>query len=202
MATDLLTVEEIQVLAQPPDDPPATTVLMVNEVQVLAQLPDDPSAVTSILTVQETQVLAQQADDSLLLEQVETIEVIEVAGQGPPGPPGGGAGLQLIARTDISGHRAVMATPLGAEHAAPAQAHAVVGVSTHAAVAGDSVRIACDGALTEPSWAWTPGATVFFVADGLLTQAVPTAVSVMPIGTALTPTTILINPLHAVFLGI
>lgn len=115
--------------------------------------------------------------------------------------PGLDAGLRLVAHTDISGHRAVMATPLGAEHADPANAGAVIGISKHAAAAGDLVGIATQGTLTEPTWAWTPGATVFFVADGLLTQTVPTAVSVMPIGTALTPTSILINPLHAVFLG-
>ena len=109
-------------------------------------------------------------------------------------------GLRLVAHTDISGHRAVMATPLGAEHADPANASAVIGISKHAAVAGDLVGIATQNALNEPTWAWTPGAPVFFVADGLLTQAVPTTVAVMPIGTALTPTSILINPLHAVFL--
>lgn len=114
--------------------------------------------------------------------------------------PGIDAGLRLPASTNISGHRAVMATPLGAEHADPANAGAVIGISKHAAVAGDLVGIAAQGALTEPTWAWTPGAPVFFVADGLLTQTVPTTVAVMPIGTALTPTSILINPLHAVFL--
>lgn len=114
--------------------------------------------------------------------------------------PGLDAGLSLVAHAGISGHRAVMATPDGAVHADPAKAWAAIGISRHAAVAGELVGIATQGALNEPTWAWTPGDTVFFIADGLLTQTVPAAVSVMPIGTALTPTSILINPLHAVFL--
>ena len=115
--------------------------------------------------------------------------------------PGVEAGLQLVAHTGVSGHRAVMATPLGAAHADPANAGAVVGISKNAAAAGDLVGIATQGTLTEPTWTWTPGQPVFFIADGLLTQTVPTTVAVMPIGTALTPTSIFINPLHAVYLG-
>ncbi|MDD2711285.1 MAG: hypothetical protein PHU77_00055 [Simplicispira sp.] len=183
---DLLESSTAQILYQP-----------VPEVVLL-----EPLGTDDLLEVPTEHTLLQLGDDNTLLEPVETLVLLTEAIQGPPGPPGSGEGaaLRLVARTNISGHRAVMATPLGAEHADPANAGAVIGVSKHAAVAGDLVGIATLSTLTEPTWTWTPGATVFFVADGLLTQTVPTAVSVMPIGTALTPTSLLINPLHAVFI--
>lgn len=163
----------------------------------------EPTGSDDLLTYPEEQVLYRPGADNTLLEPVEHLVLLTEERQGPPGPPGDASlsELRAIAHTPISGHRAVMVTPLGIEHADPANAGAVIGVSKHAASGGDLVRVATQGSLAEPSWSWTPGATVFFVADGLLTQTVPTAVSVMPIGTALTPTSILINPLHAVFLG-
>lgn len=102
----------------------------------------------------------------------------------------------------VSGHRAVMVSPDGtAAHADPAEARAYVGISTHAAVAGAPVTIATRDTLMEPSWSWVPGETIYFTANGLLTQTVPTTTAVTPIGLALSATSILISRDNPVFLG-
>lgn len=102
----------------------------------------------------------------------------------------------------VSGHRAVMVSADGtATHADPADARAYIGISTHAAVAGAPVTIAIRDTLNEASWSWVPGKTIYFTADGMLTQTVPTTAAVTPIGVALSTTSILISRDNPVFLG-
>lgn len=102
----------------------------------------------------------------------------------------------------ISGHRAVMVTADGdVGHADPAFARAYVGISKHAAVAGAPVAIALRDTLTEPSWSWVPGKTLYFAAGGVLTQTVPTDTAVTPVGLAISATTILISRDNPVFLS-
>lgn len=102
----------------------------------------------------------------------------------------------------ISGHRAVMVSADGtAAHADPADARAYIGISKHAAVAGAPIAIALRDTLTEPSWDWVPGKTLYFTVGGVLTQIVPTATAVTPIGVAISATTVLISRDSPVFLG-
>lgn len=117
--------------------------------------------------------------------------------------PGVAAGLQIAAgASGVSGHRGVMVAADGTlAHADPAHADSYVGISTNAAVAGDPVTVATKDTVSEPTWTWTPGLPVFFIADGLLTQTPPTTVCVPPIGTAITPTTILLARINPVFIG-
>lgn len=117
--------------------------------------------------------------------------------------PGLDVGLQLLAGpAGVSGHRAVMVAADGTlAHANPALADSYVGISMNAAVTSDLVTVATKDTVSEPTWTWTPGLPVFFIADGLLTQAPPTAVCVPVIGTAISPTTLLLGRTNPVFLG-
>lgn len=102
----------------------------------------------------------------------------------------------------VSGHRAIMIAADGtAAHADPAEARSFFGISTNAAIPGASVTVATRDTLTESSWAWTPGQPIYFVADGMLTQTVPTATAVTPVGVAISATTIMINRDAPVFLS-
>lgn len=102
----------------------------------------------------------------------------------------------------VAGHRAVSVLLDGTlAHADPADADHCIGISRNAASEGDQVSVANRDTLSEPTWTWTPGLPVFFVADGVLTQAIPTSVCVAPIGLALTPTSILITRITPVFIG-
>ena len=102
----------------------------------------------------------------------------------------------------VSGHRAVMvATDGTAVHADPADARSYIGISTHAAAPGAPVTVALRDTLTEASWTWVPGKTIYFTTDGLLTQTVPVATAVTPIGVAISATSVLISRDNPVFLG-
>lgn len=119
---------------------------------------------------------------------------------GPPGPAGpvgpvGGIATR-IAGENIGGHRAVTVGADGKAYLASpveAQAQAVFGVTTGAAVTGASVTIQCAGVLSEASWSWTPG-PVWLGTDGVLTQTVPTSGAAVHIGTAGGPTSMSITP--------
>jgi hypothetical protein len=116
--------------------------------------------------------------------------------------PGVEAPFSLAAGPDgVSGHRAIMVLADGtAAHADPAQAWAYVGISMHAAEPSAQVDIALRDTIGELSWSWVPGQIIYFAADGMLTQTVPVATAVTPIGVALSATSILISRDAPVFL--
>ncbi len=127
-----------------------------------------------------------------------TIVQVTVPGlQGPPGPSGA-AGVQTLtlpASHDLSGHRAVVATAAGAAYADPGDPSyqdAVIGITTGAALAGETVSIQAAGEMVEPSWSWTPGQPIFVGASGALTQSPPANGWVQIVALAVTATRILI----------
>ena len=87
----------------------------------------------------------------------------------------------------------------GATYASNAdQTHAnrVVGMTTHAAVAGAPVALAIYGEITEPSWNWDTANPVYLGVDGLLTQIVPEfpdAKFSVVVGFPISTTTLFIN---------
>lgn len=87
--------------------------------------------------------------------------------------------LTAIAAVALSGHRAVTPRPDGtleyASNAVAAHLHAPLWITQGAVTAGQPATVLAYGALTESSWAWTPGTPLFLGADGLLTQTPPVA---------------------------
>lgn len=123
---------------------------------------------------------------------------IATAGKvGPPGPSGDIGLLSLTAATILSGHRAITTNNAGdaiyADKNTPSHVSKVLGVCTHAAIAGATIAIKTFGELTEPSWNWTPGGSIYLNANGILTQTPPTTGFSLELAYALTPTTIFIS---------
>lgn len=120
--------------------------------------------------------------------------------QGPPGPvgPAGGSALERPAATNLSGHRVVRQRPDGGvEYADPddiASLATVLGVTTGAALSGAPATVIGSGPMTEPSWSWTPGATLYLGAAGALVETPPSAPSaLLVVAVATSPTSILVR---------
>ena len=108
---------------------------------------------------------------------------------------------QYIAGATLSGHRIVIADPatgkaIYAQHNDNTHAHAAFKLTLQAAVLDDPVEVKLHGRVTEGSWAWTPGATLYLKADGQLTEIIPTtgvgATFSRPVAVAETATRILL----------
>jgi hypothetical protein len=117
------------------------------------------------------------------------------ASQGLVGANMGQVGFSAVAAVALSGHRMVTPRPDGtveyASNTVAAHLHAPLWVTRGAVVAGQPASVLAYGALTESSWAWTPGVPLFLGADGLLTQIHPVAPGALffaQVGTATSPT--------------
>jgi hypothetical protein len=135
------------------------------------------------------------------VEISDTPDVVEISVQGPVGPRGlpgeTSEDLTLVASQPVSGHRVLAWDGGEVRHADPSSltdGWLVVGVSTHAAVAGDLVHVQKSGLLSDSSISLTASAPVFLGADGALTSTPPSlvggAVFSMRVGTALETNTI------------
>lgn len=122
---------------------------------------------------------------------------------GPTGPAGGAAGSSIIytAGTSVNGHRAVVMSGgkvIHADNTTASHYNQVLGVSLGAAVLDDPVEVQLWGDITEPSWSWTAGQSIFVGAAGVLTQTVPTSGFQQIVGFALTTTSMRVDVLHAI----
>lgn len=120
--------------------------------------------------------------------------------QGPQGPigPAGGSALERPAATNLSGHRVVRQRPDGGvEYADPtdlASLGTVLGVTSGAALSGAPTTVIGSGPMTEPSWSWTPGATLYLGPAGALVETSPSAPSaLLVVAVATSPTSILVR---------
>lgn len=122
---------------------------------------------------------------------------------GPKGEPGA-TEVQYPALAQgqgvLGGHRVVMLTADGTVNYAdarnPEDARRILGITTGAAVNGESANIQTTGPMIESSWSWVPDEPVYLGQDGLLTQTVPTwpsAAFLRVMGVAISPTTLLIG---------
>jgi hypothetical protein len=114
--------------------------------------------------------------------------------RGPIGPPGGTHFVDS-AVVALGGQRAVAPAAAGlvyADHADPTRDQAV-GITTGATAAGEPAVVQTVGRMDEPSWSWTPHEPIWLSADGLLTQAPPTAGALVCLGVALSPSAMLIS---------
>lgn len=102
----------------------------------------------------------------------------------------------LTASTSISALRCITTDGSGlAKYATPdTLANAVViGISTTAGSAGDTITVKTTGELSDASWNWTKGA-IYLGANGVLTQTAPSGGSiVVHVAKAITTTKILID---------
>lgn len=115
------------------------------------------------------------------------------------GGGGGGAGPLTVTHTAgeaLGGHRAVAIASNGkAMLVSPGDtlADAVIGLTIGAAALNAAATIQTEGELSEAGWSWTAG-PIWLGASGVPTQTIPTTGSIVRLGEAVGPTTILINP--------
>lgn len=106
--------------------------------------------------------------------------------------------VSCIAGEVLGGHRVVTLT--GTPQAVYADASnaqhfgRLVGITTHAALAGESVAVQVVGKMTEPLWSWDLSRPVFLGATGQLTQTPPVTGFVLVVGMPITAQSLFINP--------
>jgi hypothetical protein len=99
------------------------------------------------------------------------------------------------ANTILSGHRCVVidsGLAVYADKGTPSHATRVAGITRGAIASGASGEIQYGGEMSDPSFAFTPGA-IYLGSNGLLTQTPPTSGFILEVAKALTSTRILIN---------
>jgi hypothetical protein len=154
-----------------------------------------------LVTTVEVTVIDSSGD--VVQEKVEVTDILETSRQGPSGPQGipGLAGdsdtVELNAGETVGGHRVVQMSGIGtaqyADRTVLAHAGRVLGITEHAAEAGEPVRIRKEGHLEFNGWTWIANRHVFLTTSGLMTQTQPTSGLVQVVGVATSPTTMLVR---------
>jgi len=137
-------------------------------------------------------------DDTGALVAVEQAPVIEVTVDGAY--QGGGSSAQTITKlagANLSGHRIVQSTSnteVGYASASDLTSmHRILGMTTGAALLGDTVTVALSGNIIEPSWSWDMSKPVYLGENGLLTQDAPTSGYILQVGRPSAPTALLLE---------
>ena len=149
------------------------------------------------------------AQETITVTMTEGVTLIDGALQGQIGPQGvqgekgdpgeGGIGgtINRTAATILSGHRVIATDVNGeaiyADKDTPSHVGKVLGICTHAAIAGATIVIQAFGEFTEPTWNWTAGSPIYLGANGTLTQTPPTTGFLLEVAFALTSTSIFIS---------
>ncbi len=113
---------------------------------------------------------------------------------GPPGAPGpaGTSNVNIAATENIPAFVAVTTSGKIANSSNLAHLGKVVGISVAAIASGFSGAVQLIGELTNPAWAWTSGDSIFVNGAGLSASA-PATGWIKKLGTAKTPTTVIIE---------
>jgi len=178
------------------DDLTSTQIIETAEVELL-EFDDDTITVVEFET----------DTDSITIEE-EVVELLTEAVQGPTGPPGPtGTGYEstFVAGIDLSGHRAVVFNDVGklvyADASSPSQGHAVVGITTNAALTDDNVTVKTYGDFEELSWNWTINLPIYLGNNGVLTQTQQPGAFVLVMGVAISQTKMFVNIRQPIFLA-
>lgn len=131
----------------------------------------------------------------ITIEQVPEISVtVDGAYQGGSAAQSGSAAqtVQKIAGANLSGHR-IVATVSSSEvdyasASDPTTMHRIVGMTTGAALLGDTVTVLLSGHVIESSWNWDLSLPVYLGENGLLTQSAPASGYILQVGRPASPT--------------
>lgn len=114
-----------------------------------------------------------------------------VAQRGPKGDSGD-ADPSYVASVALGGHRVLRLTGTeSVDYAQPSVdgTKGIVGVSLHAATTGAPITVRREGHITDPSFMFTPGQSLFLTSNGFMTQILPSSGVIQRIGYAITATT-------------
>lgn len=129
---------------------------------------------------------------------------ITVGASGPPGRAGHDTGqITRTAATVLSGHRVVTTDADGNVVYASADVDLIgpFWVTTGAAIQGADVTCVALGPVDEPSWTWAPHTALYLGLNGALTAVAPTAGLLVRVATAITPTSIFVDPTTPILLA-
>lgn len=148
---------------------------------------------TVSVTTDGTDITVDTVENTIVLaNEVVTLEV-----GGDVNINGGTAGsfLSMTAGAAVSALRVVRANGAGeavyADHATGYDG--VVGITTTAVSMGALVTIQYGEALSDGSWAWTPGQPIFLGVNGVLTATAPSSGAVVRVGRAVSATKIIVE---------
>lgn len=107
------------------------------------------------------------------------------------------------ASTNLSGHRVVadLQALVYATNTDPAFGRSWLYITQGAISSGASAQVVSQGLITESSWSWTPGETLYLSSNGFMSHTAPTTGFSRIVGWAETATTIYFEPQMAVFLS-
>jgi hypothetical protein len=184
----------------------ATAVVLVERAGLVVA---EPSRAPMVVVHEDRAEVSHSVQRSEVSTRIERPAVHVTGGnQGPagiPGPPGpaGGTTATAPAGEALGGQRAVYIAAGEARYASAADdsAAVVAGITTGAVADGDTATYQLSGAMTEPSWNWTPELPVFLGLSGQLTQTPPAAGAIVELGIALTPQTIVVRVQRPAFLA-
>lgn len=117
---------------------------------------------------------------------------------GPAGPSGT-TSVTFWADQPLGGHRLVAADGAGGLRYADCARYedmlSLLGMTLHAAAAGDVIAVQRYGIIEESTWSWTPDLPVYLGHDGVPTQTLPSdALFSQLVGFPTTPTRLFIGP--------
>ena len=113
----------------------------------------------------------------------------------PPSPPipSGNVAQSVTATANIPAFSPVISTGKVADSSNPSQSFGrVIGVASAAISSGSAGQVITSGLVTNPLWSWTTGDPIF-VNGTSLASTPPSSGFVQQIGTALTPTSIVVS---------
>lgn len=131
------------------------------------------------------------AEQSVFTERAEVVkQSVSIGTQGPRGPVGssGAESVSITAAVALSGHRAIALDAAGDAiyaDASDATAFRAIGVSTGAAILGNTVTVRQLGAMDWPAGGLTPGVPLYLGAAGALSHTPPVTGYVRQIAVAL-----------------
>jgi hypothetical protein len=148
----------------------------------LSVLVAEESVTTAIETSSVETATIDESSHAVVRE--DEFVVVSVGEQGPPGS-GGGSGSTTetyITATAIGGQRIVVTNSSGeaiyAQNTDAAHANMATKITTGAAESSAEVTVQFIGTMTDVSFTWTPGATLYLGVNGLMTQTPPTSPAV------------------------
>lgn len=163
---------------------------------------DDPGTIqecpTNVITISDE-------SQTQNIQDIPQIDTIITSPQGPPGADGemGESAVDRIAAQALGGHRVVKPVANGevdyASHDVPTDGDLILGITKHAAVAGDTITVTTGGTMENTSWTWAIG-PIYCGLNGVLTQTVPATGFMCRVAKALSPTVIFVNVEEAILL--
>lgn len=149
----------------------------------------------SIRVARPTATVVERSSQQINLRvRQKTAQLLRLVSVGPPAAAPEPIVRSYIAGRALSGHKAVRRLIDGridyASADQVAHAHAVLGLTTHAAVEDALIEVRSAGDITEASWNLTPGKPVFLGINGELTQIPPPLAVLLVVGMAATSKTV------------